>query len=113
MKLPRKLLVAVAAASLFSLLLMGATAALMLAGAPDAAGVGRTAEERVVVLVVLLLFASAFCGWLIVWLHDLYAASPLRMAEEVTATMAHSDLRVGEQGAAELRVLAQAVNQLL
>jgi DNA polymerase-3 subunit epsilon len=113
MTAPRKLILTVVAASLFTLVLVGATAALMLAGEPDASGVGRSAAERIVVLIVLLLLASACCCWVIVRLHDLYAASPLRMAEEVTATLAHSGLRVGEQGAAELRVLAQAVNQLL
>ncbi|MEF8755996.1 MAG: exonuclease domain-containing protein [Accumulibacter sp.] len=113
MTAPRKLILAVVAASLFTLVLVGATAALMLAGEPDAAGVGRSPEERVVVLVVLLLLAGTFCCWVIARLHELYAASPLRMAEEVTATLAHGALRVAEQGASELRVLAQAVNQLL
>ena len=109
----RKLLLAAAAVSLFLLVVVVATAFLMLASEADASGGGRTPEERFVALLVLTLAVCALSCWVVYQLHDRYAAASLRMAEELAAALAHSGLRLGDYDAEELRVLAQAANQLL
>ena len=113
MKTARKPVLAAAAVCLFLLAVVAATAALMLAGEADASGGGRTPEERIVALVVLTLAAWAVSCWVIFRLCALYVSAPLRMAEELAATLAHSSLRVSGHGAGELAVLGQAANQLL
>jgi DNA polymerase-3 subunit epsilon len=113
MKTARKPVLAAAAVCLFLLAVVAATAALMLAGEADASGSGRTPEERIVALVVLTLAAWAVSCWVIFRLCELYVSAPLRMAEELAATLAHSSLRVSGHGAGELAVLGQAANQLL
>ncbi|MCM8594508.1 exonuclease domain-containing protein [Accumulibacter sp.] len=109
----RKLVLATVAAALFVSAVVAAAAGLMLASEADAAGSGRTTEERVVALAVLALAGSAVCCWAIVWLHRQYVEAPLRLAEELAATLAHSGLRIGAYRAAELRQLAKVTNQLL
>jgi DNA polymerase-3 subunit epsilon len=113
MKTARKPVLAAAAVCLFLLAVVAATAGLMLAGEADASGGGRTPEERIVALVVLTLAACAVSCWVIFRLCALYVSAPLRMAEELVATLAHSTLRVSVQGTGELAVLGQAANQLL
>ncbi len=113
MKTARKPVLAAAAVCLFLLAVVAATAALMLAGEADASGGGRTAEERIVALVVLTLAACAVSCWVVFRLCALYVSAPLRMAEELAATLAHGSLRVSGHGAGELQVLGQAANQLL
>jgi len=113
MKASHKRVLAAAAVCLLVLGLVVATAALMLAGEADAGGNGRSTEERMVALGALVLAACALSCWGVYRLDALYAGAPLRMAEELKATLAHSGLRLAEQGASELRLLAQAANQLL
>ena len=109
----RKLALAAASACLLVLVLVAATAALMLASEADAGGGGRTPEERIVALVVVALGACTVICWGLVKLHALYVSAPLRMAEDLLATVAHGGLRLPEEGSEELRVLARAANQLL
>jgi DNA polymerase-3 subunit epsilon len=85
----------------------------MRASEADAGASGRSPEERIAALVVLTLAAWAAACWVVDRLYALYVRAPLRMAEELAATLAHSALRVSEHGAGELRLLGQAVNQLL
>jgi hypothetical protein len=92
---------------LFLLAVVAATAALMLAGEADGSGGGRTPEERIVALVVLTLAACAVSCWVIFRLYALYVSAPLRMAEELAATLAHGSLRVSAHGAGELQVLGR------
>jgi DNA polymerase-3 subunit epsilon len=113
MKTARKPILAATAVCLFLLAVVAATAALMLAGEADGSGGGRTPEERIVALVVLTLAACAVSCWIIFRLYALYVSAPLRMAEELAATLAHGSLRVSAHGAGELQVLGQAANQLL
>ncbi|HQC80044.1 MAG TPA: exonuclease domain-containing protein [Accumulibacter sp.] len=113
MKPTRKLIVALVFAGLFVLLVVGATAALMLASEAEAHGAARTPEERIVSLLVLAMAACAVAGWGVVRLHALYVAAPLRMAEELTAAVAHSGLRLAAYDSRELQALGQAANQLL
>ena len=113
MQATRKLVLAGAAVCLLLLVVVAATAALMLASEADTSGGGRTPEERAVALLVLAMAACALSCWVVYQLHELYLRPPLRMAEELTAALAHSGLRLGEYGADELRVLGQAANQLL
>ncbi|MEF8698381.1 MAG: exonuclease domain-containing protein [Candidatus Accumulibacter sp. UW26] len=107
----RKQVLATAVVCLFLLLLVGATAALMWAS--EAGTSERSPEERIAALVVLTLAAWAAAGWGVNRFYALYLRAPLRMAEELAATLAHSALRVSEQEASELRLLGQAANQLL
>ena len=109
----RKLVLAAVAVCLFVLVLVVATAGLMLASEAGESGGGRTPEERVVALVVVALAGAALGCWALIRLHALYVAAPLRMAEELAATVAYNGLRLPEQSAPELRVLAHAANQLL
>jgi len=109
----RKLVLAAVAVCLFVLVLVVATAGLMLASEAGESGGGRTPEERVVVLVVVVLAGATVGCWALIRLHALYVAASLRMAEELAATVAYNGLRLPEQSAPELRVLAQAANQLL
>ncbi|WP_300454372.1 exonuclease domain-containing protein [Accumulibacter sp.] len=105
----RKLVLAAVTLCLFVLVLVLASAGLM---AASEAG-GRTIEERVVALAVLALVAAALACWVLARLYHRYVGATLRLAEELAAKAAHSGLRLPEQGAEELRALAQAANQLL
>ena len=109
----RKLILAAAAVCLFALALVVATAALMLASEADAGGGGRSVEERIVALVVLTLVAGALGCWVVARLHALHVGAPLRLAEELAAAVAHGGVRLPEEGSQELRLLVQAINQLL
>ena len=86
----RKLVLAAVAVCLFVLVLVVATAGLMLASEAGESGGGRTPEERVVALVVVALAGAALGCWALIRLHALYVAAPLRMAEELAATVAYN-----------------------
>jgi len=110
----RKLVLAAAALCLFVLVLVATAAAVMLVSASDSSGAGgRTPEERVAMLCVLVLVGCALGCWALIRLHALYVSAPLRMAEELLATVAYGRLRLPDEGASELRALGRAANQLL
>ena len=109
----RKLALAATALCLSVLVLVATTAAVMLVSESDGSGAGRTPEERVAMLCVLVFVGCALGCWALIRLHALYVSAPLRMAEELLATVAYGRLRLPDEGAPELRALGRAANQLL
>jgi len=110
---PRRLVLSALFACLFVLVLVGVSALLMFASEAGPEGGGRAPEERLVALFAVVAVACATVCAVVYRLYALYVAAPLRLAEELAATSAHSGLRVGEHGASEVRVLGQAANQVL
>ncbi|HMV05123.1 MAG TPA: exonuclease domain-containing protein [Accumulibacter sp.] len=113
MNAPRRLVLSALFACLFVLVLVGVSALLMFASEAGPEGGGRAPEERLVALFAVVAVACATVCAVVYRLYALYVAAPLRLAEELAATSAHSGLRVGEHGASEVRVLGQAANQVL
>lgn len=106
---PSKLIRATLLACLFVLLVMLATAGLVIATAQEGVSVG----ERWMTVLVLALAACALVAWQMARLYERYVAGPLRMAEEVASASAHGSLRLGEYPGDELQSLVRSVNQLL
>jgi len=104
---------ATAAACLFLVALVAATAALLLVGGAEG-GVedASTAEGRIVGVVMLTLAACGLVGSMVSELHARYVRATLRMAEEVDALVSSGGARLGEYGSSELQVLGRAVNRL-
>jgi DNA polymerase-3 subunit epsilon len=105
----RKRLLAGLAVFLFMLAVVACAAALLLAGEPT----GGAFADRLVKLIPVVLVASGTACWVLFRLDALYVQATLRMAEQLAAALAHSDLRVGRYQAPELEQLAKTANQLL
>ncbi|TLD44906.1 MAG: DNA polymerase III PolC-type [Accumulibacter sp.] len=105
----RKRLLAGLAVFLFMLAVVACAVALLLAGEPT----GGTFADTVVKLIPVVLVASGTACWVLFRLDALYVQATLRMAEQLAAALAHSDLRVGRYQAPELEQLAKTANQLL
>ncbi|MCM8613670.1 exonuclease domain-containing protein [Accumulibacter sp.] len=113
MRPTRKRLLAGLAVFLSVLAVVASTAVLLLVGEP-AGGAGDDAlAGRLAKLIPVLLIASGAGCWLWFKLDTQYVQAPLRMAEQLAATLPHAGLRVGRYEAPELDQLAQVVNQLL
>jgi DNA polymerase-3 subunit epsilon len=95
------------------LAVVASTAALLLVGEPTGGADGDALASRLLKLIPVLLIASGVGCWLSFKLDALYVQAPLRMAEQLAATLPHAGLRVGRCEAPELEQLAQVVNQLL
>lgn len=105
----RKRLLAGLAVFLFMLAVVACAVALLLAGEPT----GGAFADRLVKLIPVVLVASGTACWVLFRLDALYVQATLRMAEQLAAALAHSDLRVGRYQAPELEQLAKTANQLL
>ncbi|MCU0694090.1 MAG: cell wall metabolism sensor histidine kinase WalK, partial [Polyangiaceae bacterium] len=109
----RKRLLAGLVVFLFMLAVVASVAALLLAGAPDGGAGGSAFADRLVKLIPVVLIASGAACWVLFRIDALYVQAPLRMAEQLAATLPHTGLRVGRYEAPELEQLAQTANQLL
>lgn len=105
----RKRLLAGLAVFLFMLAVVACAVALLLAGEPA----GGAFADRLVKLIPVVLVASGTACWVLFRLDALYVQATLRMAEQLAAALARSDLRVGRYQAPELEQLAKTANQLL
>ncbi len=113
MRNARKLALAATGLCLFVLVLVATAAGVMLISEGGAGSGGRSPEERVAMLAVLVFAGCALGCFVLIRLYGLYVSAPLRMAEELSAMVSHGRLRLVEEGSSELQLLARAVNQLL
>jgi DNA polymerase-3 subunit epsilon len=113
MKATRQLCRAALLAGLFVLAVVLAAATLMWVTEADGRAGGWSAEGRIFVLLLLTLAGAGGAYLVIAGWYARYVNGPLRMAEDLAAVATHSGLRLPEQVTPELRLLGQAVNQLL